>query len=59
MLLCTKSDSIPQMEILRIAFTAEKNYKICSMAAIRAPCSVYKYLKNWKGQCMAVAHLQN
>lgn len=38
MLLCTKSDSSPQMEILRITFTAEKKYKICPVAAIRAPC---------------------
>lgn len=57
MLLCTKSDSVPQMEILRVTVTAEK-YKIYSVAAIRAPCSEYRYQRNWKGQGTAVAYLQ-
>lgn len=33
-LLCPKSDCIPQMEILRITFSAEREYKTCCVAVM-------------------------
>lgn len=56
-MLCTKSDSSPHMENLRITFAAEEKHKIHSVAAIRALCSRQKCLKSYKGQRAAV-HLQ-
>lgn len=56
-MLCTKSDSSPHMENLRITFATEKKHRIHSVAAIRAPCSMQKCLESWKGQRAAV-HLQ-